>query len=207
MPKNSLMPDHTSRPPGRPRQFDLDDVLAKATIVFRKRGYHAASISELSKATGLTEGSLYKAFDGKETLFETCIDRYCKLRQRELAAILATERLGAGKLRAALRYYVSSSVDVEGQLGCLIVGSTSSLELFDPKIATKIRHALHRNESTWVSLLELGIADGSLHSDIDPVATSKMLWCMLLGIRVAGKSGVKRQDFDVVVEQIMHLLH
>lgn len=206
MPRSKTPNDSLSRAPGRPRQFDLDDVLDKATSVFRKRGYHAASISELSSATGLTEGSLYKAFEGKEALFITCFDRYCALRQSELSAILAREHHGAEKLSAALHYYVSSSTGVEGKLGCLIIGSTSSIELFDTKLATKIRHALHRNESTLVSLIEQGIADGSLRSDIDPIAMSKLLWCMLLGIRVAGKSGVKLQDLNAVIEQAMQLL-
>ncbi|HCL5639023.1 TPA: TetR/AcrR family transcriptional regulator [Klebsiella aerogenes] len=206
MPRSKTSSASPPRSPGRPRQFDLDDVLDKATSVFRKRGYHAASISELSSATGLTEGSLYKAFDSKEALFITCFDRYCALRQSELSALLTRERQGAGKLSAALRYYVSSSTGVEGKLGCLIVGSTSSIELFDAKVASKIRHALHRNESTLISLIEQGIADGSLHGDIDPIATSKLLWCMLLGIRVAGKSGSKWQDLNAAIEQAMHLL-
>lgn len=184
----------------------MDDVLDKAINVFRKRGYHAASITELSRATGLTEGSLYKAFKDKEALFVSAFDRYCWWRQSELSAVLAPESQGAGKLRAALRYYVSSSTGLEGKMGCLIVGSTSSLEMFDARVATKVRQALHRSESALVSLVEQGIADGSLRSGIDPVAASKLLWCMLLGIRVAGKSGVRREDLDVAVDQAMRLL-
>lgn len=206
MPRSTTSHDGTSRSPGRPRQFDVGDVLDKAINVFRKRGYHAASISELSKATGLTEGSLYKAFEDKEALFVAAFDRYCDRRQSELSAALATESQGADKLRAALRYYASSSTGAEGKMGCLIVGSTSSLELFDTGVATKVRQALHRNASTLVSLIEQGIADGSLRNDIDPVATSRLLWCMLLGMRVAGKSGVKREDLDIPVEQALRLL-
>lgn len=204
-----LTPPHhgASRPPGRPRQFNMDDVLDKAVDVFRKRGYCAASISELSKATGLTEGSLYKAFAGKEALFAAAFDRYCGQRQNELSAILATESQGAGKLRAALHFYVSSSTGAQGRMGCLIVGSTASLELFDPRVATKVRQALHRSESTLVSLIKQGIADGSLRHDVDPVAASRLLWCMLLGMRVAGKSGAKREDLDMAVEQALRLLH
>lgn len=184
----------------------MGDVLDKAINVFRKRGYHAASISELSKATGLTEGSLYKAFEGKEALFVAAFDRYCNRRQSELSAALATESQGAGKLRAALRYYVTSSTGAEGRMGCLIVGSTTSLELFDARVASKVRQALHRSESALASLIEQGIADGSLRKDIDPVGASKLLWSMLLGMRVAGKSGVKREDLDIAVEQALHLL-
>ncbi|MCL2657390.1 MAG: TetR/AcrR family transcriptional regulator [Betaproteobacteria bacterium] len=184
----------------------MDEVLDKATQVFRKRGYHAASISELSKATGLTEGSLYKAFAGKEELFIAAFDRFCALRQSELSAVLAAESGGYAQLRATLRYYVASSTGAEGKLGCLIVGSTSALDLFDVKVAAKVRQALRRNESTLAALIQKGIADGSFRAGLDSVAAAKLLWCMLLGIRVAGKAGVARDDLNTVIEQALQLL-
>ncbi len=207
MTSSKIFRERAPRPPGRPRQFDLDDVLDKAILVFRQRGYHAASISELSKATGLTEGSLYKAFTGKEALFVAAFDRYCAQRQQQLRAALAAQSSGAGQLCAALRHYVSSSTGAEGRLGCLIVGSTSSLELFDGHVAAKVRQALRRSQATLAPLIQKGVKDGSLRSDLDPDATSKLLWCMLLGIRVAGKSGAKRADLDATIEQAMRLLH
>ena len=184
----------------------MDEVLDKATRVFRKRGYHAASISELSKATGLTEGSLYKAFAGKEALFIAVFDRYCARRQNELSTALAKETHAAAKLRAALTYYVQSSTGAEGQLGCLIVGSISALDLLEVKVASKVREALQRNESTLVSLIKQGVVDGSFRDDTDPIAAAKLLWCMLMGIRVAGKAGAKGEELGVVVEQAMHFL-
>lgn len=181
-------------------------MLDQAIKVFRRRGYHAASISELVDATGLTEGSLYKAFNGKEALFLACFDRYCSRRQAELSNLLTGEQSGAEKLRAAVRYYVSSSSGNEGKLGCLIVGSVSSLDLFDIDVAARIRHALHRNVSTLKQLIELGITDGSLHANTDPDATAQWIWCMLIGIRVAGKAGVKRSELDRIVDQAFRLL-
>lgn len=191
---------------GRPRQFDMDDVLDRAIHVFRRYGYHAASINELTKATGLTEGSLYKAFQGKEALFIAAFDRYCAHRQRELSAVLATKNQGAEQLHSALLYYVSSSTGAEGELGCLIVVSTSALDLFDSKVATKVRQALRRNETTLVALIEKGISDGSIRSEVDPVATAKLLWCMLMGIRVAGKAGAGRKELEMAIKQAIHLL-
>src|SRR3546814_6648640 len=74
-------------------------------------------------ALPISESSIYKAFEDKEALFVAVFDHYCARRQNELSAVLATESRGAGKLRAALRYYVLSSTGAEGKLGCLIVGS------------------------------------------------------------------------------------
>ncbi len=59
----------------RPRNFDEDDVIAKAAYVFGRLGYNAASIDDLLGATGLQRGSLYKAFGSKRNLFEKVLHR------------------------------------------------------------------------------------------------------------------------------------
>jgi len=62
-------------PPGRnntqPRQrFDrrLDEILAHATAVFCDKGYDAASMRDLSRATGMSLAGLYYYFESKEKL-------------------------------------------------------------------------------------------------------------------------------------------
>jgi len=59
---------HGVRERGRPRQFDLDAALDLAMPVFREKGYHSASINDLSEAMQLTAGSIYKAFHDKRSL-------------------------------------------------------------------------------------------------------------------------------------------
>jgi len=62
-------------PPGRnntqPRErFDrrLDEILAHATAVFCDKGYDAASMRDLSRATGMSLAGLYYYFESKEKL-------------------------------------------------------------------------------------------------------------------------------------------
>ncbi len=59
----------------RPRNFDEDEVIAKAADIFGRLGYNAASIDDLLGATGLQRGSLYKAFGSKRNLFEKVLAR------------------------------------------------------------------------------------------------------------------------------------
>ena len=53
----------------RPREFEVDQALRDAAEVFRTKGYHAASLEDLTQGTGLAKGSLYKAFHDKKSLF------------------------------------------------------------------------------------------------------------------------------------------
>ncbi|WP_166642335.1 TetR/AcrR family transcriptional regulator [Paludibacterium purpuratum] len=192
--------------PGRPRQFDMDEMLDKAIQVFQARGYFSASISEIRKATGLTEGSLYKAFADKKALFSAAFERYYSKRMTGLQGILRADDSGRENLLAMLRHYANLSSGEHGKLGCLIVGSAAMLSVLDDDLSHDVKAALQQIESTLATLVVKGQADGSIRSDLDPTATAKWLWCMLLGMRIAGKAGRRREEFDQVAEQVSALL-
>lgn len=51
-------------------------IIDQAYSLFLSRSYEAVSISEISKAIGLTKGALYHHFTNKEELFKAVIDKY-----------------------------------------------------------------------------------------------------------------------------------
>ena len=56
--------------------FDEVATLEKAKNVFWQKGYHATSMQDLLKATGLNPGSLYNTYGGKHELFLACLRAY-----------------------------------------------------------------------------------------------------------------------------------
>ena len=70
---------------GRPRSFDIDRALDRALLVFWRKGYEGASLSDLTKAVGVNRLSLYGAFGDKEAPFRDALDRYLKGRRFERA--------------------------------------------------------------------------------------------------------------------------
>ncbi len=61
---------------GRPREFDVDEALERAMRLFWERGYEGVSLTDLTKAMGITKPSLYAAFGDKKELFRKALDRY-----------------------------------------------------------------------------------------------------------------------------------
>src|ERR1700709_322985 len=70
----------------RPRKFDEHEVVAAARQQFNETGYHGTSVDDLSRATGLSKGSLYGAFGDKEALFQRVFDEYCTASDEAAAA-------------------------------------------------------------------------------------------------------------------------
>jgi len=194
------------RGPGRPREFDVDQAIDRAIAVFRERGYHATSISDLQGAMGLTAGSIYKAFKDKRAVFIAALDRYMALRDARLAQRLATARTGRERLRRLLTLQAEASFGEEGRRGCLVVGSAVELALFDLEIARKITARLTSNEAQIARLIAEGQADRSIRATVDRQATARVMLCILQGLRVVGKPGRSRDEMLAVVDAALGLV-
>ena len=127
-----------SRGPGRPREFDLDQALDGAIRVFSEHGYHATSIGDLKVATGVTAGSLYKAFADKRAVFLAALDRYLLVRDHQVQTRLATAHTGRERIQVLLELYAGWSHDAQGRRGCLVVGSAVELSTSDAEVAVRV---------------------------------------------------------------------
>jgi TetR/AcrR family transcriptional regulator, transcriptional repressor for nem operon len=191
---------------GRPREFDMGEALDKAIQVFSERGYHAASIGDLTAAMQLASGSVYKAFRDKRAIFIAAFDRYKAVRDAKLQRAVAGGKSGRETLRDALTFYAESSHGAEGRRGCLVTGSAAELALFDAEVAAKVTGALKKHEAFLADLIRRGQADGSIAPHIDCKATARLMVCLTQGFRLVGKTGRKRAEMTGVVDIAMKAL-
>ena len=107
----------------RPRGFDEDKVVQKALALFWERGYDAASITELEKATGLSRISIYSTFKDKEGLFLRALELYHNNATRVF------EKIAQGKLEDIERFFEwfarPFSASASNQFGCIMVNTVS----------------------------------------------------------------------------------
>src|SRR5207247_4308547 len=61
---------------GRPRAYQPGVALGRALDLFRKDGFAATSLDDLSAATGMNRPSLYGAFGDKRELYIKAYQRY-----------------------------------------------------------------------------------------------------------------------------------
>ncbi|CAR52851.1 TetR family transcriptional regulator [Burkholderia cenocepacia] len=199
----------SSSPPrsrGRPREFDADKVLDQAVRVFSERGYAGTSITDLTRAMRLAQGSLYKAFKDKQSLFLAALDRYRAQRTQNLRRTIDDGGTGLERLRAALTFYAESAHGATGRQGCLVVASTVELSTFDQSVGDRVAAALACNEAMLAHLIRQGQADGSIKNHVDAEVTAQMLLCLTQGMRVVGKTGRSRAQMQAVVATALKAL-
>lgn len=64
-----------ARSVGRPARYTQDDLVAVVARVFIERGYEAASMADLARASGLTKSAFYHHVSGKEELLRLAVNR------------------------------------------------------------------------------------------------------------------------------------
>jgi AcrR family transcriptional regulator len=206
MPHATRSTINTSRGPGRPREFDMDEALDKAVGIFREQGFHATSVGDLSGVMELASGSIYKAFKDKRAVFLAAFDRYTTQRNEQFRQVAATGKTGFERVRNVLAFYVKSAQGTEGRRGCLVVGSAVEMAVCDREIAARVTTALKRNEVFLAELIQQGQSDGSISSAIDAEKTARVMVCLTQGLRVVGKSGRALPEPSTVVDIAVRLL-
>ncbi|MGX9989700.1 TetR/AcrR family transcriptional regulator [Rhizobium sp. Z1P35] len=202
----NLTPEAKTRSRGRPREFDMEAALDAALRVFSERGYHAASISELTEAMGLASGSIYKAFKDKRGIFLASFAHYRKLGRRRLEAMIASAKTGREKVFQMVMYYAEVSYGEAGRKGCLVVGGANDFALLDEEAAAHVVTAFTADEKLMADLIRIGQADGSIPKTADPDAAALAFLCFTKGLRVIGKTGRSREEMLSAAEAAMKLV-
>ena len=85
---------------------NLERILAATLAVSNKKGFHAMSMRDLSKATGLSIGALYNYFAGKEELLAMLQRHRRTITLRVLESNIDRQENPLGKLRTAIRTHL-----------------------------------------------------------------------------------------------------
>ena len=83
----------------RPKEYDEQEVIAKAVELFQRKGYDATSVRDLQEQTGLSSSSLYAAFGGKEQIFLQALKAHAAVERQTLLEQLTAP----GGLRSNIR--------------------------------------------------------------------------------------------------------
>jgi AcrR family transcriptional regulator len=182
---------------GRPRAFDTERALDCAMLVFWRKGYVATTVSDLTVAMGINRPSFYAAFDSKEAIFQTVLNRYFAGPSRFLF-----EAIDRPTARACVEHLL------HGVVNLLTKPSTPSTCLWvhcalscgdDPLQGkfTALRAAGHANLS---KRFRRAVVEGDLPKGTDADALAQFIQSVNFGLIVQASMGATRKQLLSVVE-------
>jgi TetR/AcrR family transcriptional repressor of nem operon len=194
-----------SRTMARPREFDADDALERATRLFWTKGFEQTSLDELCAATGLGRSSLYAAFGDKRALYLRTLARYEERSAARIAAALAGKPIREG-LAAFLGALIDDIVAGPGRRGCFIGNCAAELARLDRSAAAQVRASLERIEAAFRHALVGAKERGELSVQADPAALARFLTAGIQGLRLVGKANPERVALEDIASAMLRCL-
>lgn len=184
---------------GRPREFCVDQALAKALRLFWSKGYDGTSLSDLTEAMGITRPSLYAAFGNKEALFRKALDLYESEKMAYVGKALV-QPTARGVAETLLRGTVVNSTSCGEPHGCLGVITSVACGAEAEAVRTEVVERSHVVRRALVSRMQQAKDEGDLSAQTDVEGLTSLLYALLMGISIQAGSGATREELDRLVD-------
>ncbi|MFM0644185.1 TetR/AcrR family transcriptional regulator [Paraburkholderia bryophila] len=181
----------------RPREFDREEALERATRVFWEKGFASTSTEDLLAAMNIGRQSLYNAFGDKRKLYLEALERY----QRESTAG-HLERLNSatsplGGLEALLLGLIAED-ESERALGCMGVGAVGEFGAADPELLMLRSKAGPKLSRRLVERIREGQAGGEIDPSLDAREAAAFLQMTMQGIQLGARAGSDAKSLRVL---------
>ena len=178
----------------RPREFDTEQAVHGAMLLFWERGYRATTVGDLQKALGIGRASLYGAFGDKQGLFLRALCRYREHYTAPGTAALEADGPALDAVREFFCRLVLRYTDPVTPRGCLITMTVMECAGLGGAIERALAGSIAAGEVALRRTLRRARAAGELPEDTDTRALARFLvgagQGMALMARVTGSRAV-----------------
>src|SRR5947208_11197851 len=188
----------TTGPTAFPGTTKRERILRAAIEVFALNGYFNAKVSEIAKAAGVADGTIYLYFDGKEDLVVTTFREHTRNYLQSLERELAHVRRAEDRIRIAIRHHLEAL----GRDRALAI--VAQVEL---RHSLKFMSLLSQQEvADYLGLLrkmvEHGQSEGSFRRNLHPQLVAKAIFGVLDEMVTSWMLSEKEYNLGDSAEQI-----
>lgn len=186
---------------GRPRAYEPEIALGKALDLFRRQGFAATSLDDLSEATGMNRPSLYGAFGDKRELYIKSYQRYREDARASMVEIFRQEMPVRQRLErifaSALNIYLSGET---GPRGCFTVVTAASEAVDDPEIRAMVLDGLTELDKAFANCFRRAKENGELPASADPAVLAQLASATVHSIAIRARARVSRRELEGIVK-------
>lgn len=137
-------------------------IIEKSLPIFNTKGYHAASISDITNATGITKGAIYGNFKNKDEVAEAAYNKAVEIVLSEISEQVKAEKTAPNKLYAITRYYEGYVLKSPIEGGCPVLNASIEADDNLPLLRTKVVRTISVIRDSLVKIVNRGIIEGQI---------------------------------------------
>lgn len=183
-----------------------ETILRKSGVLFNSHGYKATSISDITNATGLTKGAIYRHFASKdelemETLLHLSSLMFGKLRER-----IKEQTTAGDKLRAVFQYFESYVTNPPLKGGCPLMNAAIEVDDSNPALRKAASRILKGLRESIITMLSNGIKHKQIKPGIDKEFYATLIVASLEGSIMMSKLSNNDDDIKRVTKHLQKQL-
>lgn len=182
-----------------------DQILAAATSCFARQGYHATSMDDVVRESGLSVGAIYTYFPSKEDLFLALCDHRAEQTLSYLNDLFRRPGPMAEKSREAVDYFFRTLSDE------LVPMARVTVEFMAE--AAKSERIKERQQRRCDSIRQFLVwlftelqRTGDVRADVDISASAELMMALNEGILLLSVAGLRKIDLDALKPAYLSLL-
>jgi TetR/AcrR family transcriptional regulator, fatty acid metabolism regulator protein len=187
MSESSLSARRAGRTTPRPARGGdkRERILNAAVRVFAKKGFHATRVSEVAKAAGVADGTIYLYFKSKDELLASLFEDRIERLLRFLAAELPPLASASARLRRIVELQLGLLEEEKELAAVITVILRQSTKLMKDYAAPKFRAYL----DAIAHVVAEGQSTGELRADVSPHLAARAIFGALDGVTMTWALG------------------
>ena len=156
-------------------------ILEITAPIFNQYGYSATSMSDITKATGLTKGAIYGNFKNKEELSIAAFKHTIKALLKDISKHLELSDSPIQKLFLITDFYRNYYSYSKPLGGCPVLNIGVDANNQNPLLFKMVKEVIEKIQDQLASLIEQGIETGEISSEINTMHYAKRIDTMIQG--------------------------
>ena len=184
----------------RTKDFDENEVLARAIQLFWYKGYNGTSMQDLVDGLGISRSSLYDTYTDKHTLFLKALESYQNAGAAKIQEIINHSAPAKDTVKQLLVLATGELLGDKQHKGCFMVNTEVEVAPHDEEVNKMVCKNDQQMEEAFYQVIKKGKDSGEIKNRQDARALARFIFNAVKGMRVSAKSTTDKSVFDDIIK-------
>lgn len=181
-------------------------IISKSLPIFNTKGYHATSLSDITKATGITKGAIYGNFKNKDEVAFAAFDKAHEIVMQRIASVIRDQPTAPEKLKAIAGYFAEYVLNPPIEGGCPILNTSVEADDNHPVLRAKVIRSIAMIKDGIAKIIYRGISEGQLKTNIDVEEFALMYYATIDGGILISRAEGDNRSFRIIQKSLNRLV-
>lgn len=190
----------------REPEVTKEKILESAGALFNTQGYKATSLSDITVATGLTKGAIYRHFGSKDELENRSLQYLSGRLMEKVRSVIKGQPSAGLKLRGIFSFFSSYITNPPIAGGCPLLNAAIESDDTDPELKKGALGILNNLRDSLIHILEKGKQYHQIKGDINSDYYATIIIASLEGAIMMSKLRDDNTDIEKVISHLDKLV-